>query len=110
MFMHYIKPRKYKNISRYQIYRQISDDSVYTETFNQTKIDQNNDVYHEVSSSEENRLDIISNKYYSSPDFYWAIALANDIIDPFDVPQGMILRIPKINSLFNYKGPLYSRI
>ena len=110
--MKYTKPRNYKKISRYGVYRLIMDQTeVYTETVNQTPIEESiDDVYHEVLQSEENRLDIISNKYYGSPDFYWAIALANEIIDPFTIPQGMMLRIPKINTLFDYKGPLYSRI
>ena len=55
---------------------------------------------------EENRLDIISMSIYGTPRYWWVIALANDIIDPFDVPVGTELRIPLIETLFNKGGIL----
>lgn len=111
--MRYAKPRSYKTISRYGIYRLIvdNDNTTYTETSNQTPIKETKeDIYYQVLPEEENRLDIISNKHYSSPDFWWVIAMANDIIDPLYVRRGTILRIPKFNSLFDIDGPLYGRV
>jgi hypothetical protein len=109
----YARPRKYVKISRYKIYRQIidNDNNIYIETVNQTPVDESKlDKYHEVLKEEENRLDIISNKYYNTPEYYWVIALANDMIDPFVVKVGDILRIPNFFSLTNWKGALYGRV
>ena len=89
--MRYAKPRKYTHVSRYSVYRQIIDDNnnQYTETANQYTVDEENtDIYHEVQNEEENRLDIISNKYYNTPDYYWVIAMANDLVDPFIIKVG----------------------
>lgn len=111
--MRYAMPRKYKNISRYSIYRQILDDDkeLYLETVNQTPVDDSElDRYHKVLKEEENRLDIISNKYYGTPEYYWVIALGNNLIDPMVVRPGEILRIPNFTSLKNWKGALCNRL
>jgi hypothetical protein len=111
--MKYIKPRRYVKISRYRIYRQIIDDNndIYLETTNQVKIDDSKyDKYHEVEKSEENRLDIISYKYYNTPEYYWIIAMANNIVDPFVIKAGDVLRIPNFYSLMNWNGVLSSRV
>lgn len=111
--MRYAKPRKYRRISRYGIYRQIIDDynETYTETTNPTPVvETDQDIYHEVLREEENRLDIISNKYYKSPEFWWVIAMANNLIDPMYVKAGTIVRVPPITSLFKWKGALYGRV
>lgn len=111
--MRYALPRKYVKPSRYRIYRQIIDEenNTYTETVNQTVIKESDlDIYHEVQMHEENRLDIISNKYYGTPEMWWAIAQANDMINPFIVKQGTILRIPNYRSFYEFNGPFYGRV
>ena len=111
--MKYAKPRVYKHISRYGIYRQIIDDNsnAYTETVNSTPVQMSDkDQYHEVLREEENRLDIISNKYYGTPEFWWVIALANNYIDPFYIKAGTVIRIPVFSSLLQWKGALYNRL
>jgi hypothetical protein len=47
------------------------------------------------------RIDLISHKFYGTPDFFWVILLVNDIMDQFsdDAEQlglapGTVLRIP----------------
>lgn len=40
----------------------------------------------------EGRLDAISNNLYGSPDFWWAIADLNDLVDPFLLEAGTQLR------------------
>lgn len=67
----------------------------------------NDDTYHEVILGEENRLDLISFHYYSTPLLWWVIAEASNIIDPFDVPVGTILRIPSKQSIYVDKGVEY---
>jgi hypothetical protein len=111
--MRYAKPRKYTHVSRYSVYRQIIDDNnnQYTETANQYTVDEEStDIYHEVQNEEENRLDIISNKYYNTPDYYWVIAMANDLVDPFIIKVGDVLRIPSIYSLYHWGGALFTRV
>lgn len=66
------------------------------------------DSYYVVQNTSEDRLDIISQRYYGSPIFWWVIAQANAsvIFDPFNVPRGTKLRIPQISSLYRTGGIL----
>ena len=111
--MKYTKPRRYVKVSRYGVYRLIMTDDaeVYMETVNSTPVEETgNDIYHEVLMEEENRLDIISNKYYGSPEYYWIIAMGNNLIDPLFIKPGTILRIPSFASTTRWGGPLYNRL
>jgi|SRR5581483_2149796 len=55
------------------------------------------DSFHVVQAGEVNRLDIISNNFYQTPNLWWVIAVANNIVNPFsDVYVGKPLRIPDI--------------
>lgn len=40
------------------------------------------------------RLEVISHRYYGDEDYWWVIALANRIMDPFSIAAGRRLRIP----------------
>lgn len=106
--MQYSKPRKYEHESRYGKYRQIIDDeNTWTETFNQSIIPKSNeDNYHVVSDSQRGRPDIIATMYYNDPTLYWAILLANDLIDPFMLDAGTVIRVPAKSSLYNNNGVL----
>ena len=66
------------------------------------------DGYHIVTSITENRLDIISQKYYGTPIHWWAIAQANPhiLFDPFNIPRGTSLRIPPLQTLYQAGGVL----
>lgn len=105
----YYKPRQYTNNSRYQRVRTLQDDkgNIYHENWIKRKIDKTTrDSLHVVTMVDENRLDMISVSYYGTPRYWWVIALANDIIDPFEVAIGTELRIPLIESLYNKGGIL----
>lgn len=108
--MEFLKPKQYDNACRYKNLRRIQDPEtkkIYHETWFQKIVDESNeDQYMIVSIAEEGRLDIIANQYYNTPRFWWVIALANNIIDPFDIPIGTTLRIPVIVSLYNQGGVL----
>lgn len=110
--LEYLDPRLYKSISRYKNIRRIKDSEtgkVYHETWIQKIIDlSNDDQFVTVTKEVEGRLDIISNIYYNTPKLWWIIAIANDIIDPFDVEIGKRLRIPPVVSLYNKGGILSS--
>lgn len=108
----YLEPRKYYHLSRYKIYNQIADienNVTYLESINPMEIGNTGSVFHKVEDSEENRLDIIAKKYYGSASMYWAIAMANNIIDPTSIFSGTILRIPSYESLHENGGPLIGR-
>ena len=105
----YLQKILYKNASRYKNLRTIQDDDgkIYHETWFQKVIEHTaEDQYFTVTIDEQNRLDIIALKYYNTPRYWWVIALANYIIDPFDVPIGTKLRIPPLASLYNKGGVL----
>lgn len=107
----YENPVSYENNCRYKNVRTLRDEDtnkLYHEIINTPEIVQSeNDDYYTVTLDEENRLDIISNAYYGTPKYWWVIADANYIIDPFDVPVGTSLRIPPILSLYKSGGILY---
>lgn len=105
----YYSPRQYENNSRYQRVRTLKDEkgNVYHENWIKRGIDTSaSDSYYTVTMVEENRLDIISSSYYGTPRYWWVIAIANNIIDPFDVPIGTELRIPTLDTLYNKGGIL----
>lgn len=106
----YLYPRLYKNSCRYKNLRRIQDDDtkkIYHETWVQNTVAfSDSDTYYTVPMEYENRLDIIANKYYGTAKYWWVIALANYIIDPFDVPAGTQLRIPPLISLYSVGGVL----
>lgn len=69
-----------------------------------------NVTYHDVSTSEENRLDIIAKNYLGSASYAWVIAYCNNIEDGFTVFPGQRLVIPSnLTSLFN-KGEILAPI
>lgn len=106
----YMKPRVYENASRYKNLRRILDEKekkIYHETWVQKFIDKSDeDIYYTVDISTQGRLDKIAASYYNDARFWWVIALANNIIDPFDVQVGTQLRIPVVTSLYNIGGVL----
>lgn len=69
------------------------------------------DSYFIVNKVMENRLDVIAQKYYGTPTYWWVIAQANpDILfDPFNVPLGTSLRIPSVQTLYQTGGVLSGR-
>lgn len=109
--LNYLPPRDYKDISRYKNVRTIQDKDtakVYHETMNQyTVAKADKESTYTVGIETENRLDLVSYRCYSTPKYWWVIALANYIIDPFDVPYGTILRIPPLTALYENGGILY---
>lgn len=95
--------------SRYRRLYRIQDSygDEYQESSEKMEIDvTSSDQYHKVMPGEENRLDLISYKFYNTPLLWWCIAEASDIRDPLNVPLGTILRIPDKQTLYGYKGVL----
>lgn len=103
----YTTCREYEHISRYKGLRQVihnpndSDRFITLETPNAFRT--NLEVqYYDVPSYEENRLDLIAQKFLGAATYSWVIAYFNDIDDGFTVREGTRLMIPSnITVLFN---------
>jgi nucleoid-associated protein YgaU len=52
----------------------------------------NDEKFHIVTKDDIHRLDLISWKYYSTPELWWVIAEVNNI-NPFELEEGQVLRI-----------------
>jgi nucleoid-associated protein YgaU len=68
------------------------DDPSARNPFGPDLLDGVNTFDHIVQGGE--RLDVIAHKYYGDEDYWWVIALANRIMDPFTLEVGRRLRIP----------------
>lgn len=105
-------PINYTHNSRYQTNLRITNldtNETYLETTNNFNFNGITSKYHVVEPVEEGRLDMISQIYYDDPSYGWVIAMANNIVDPFTVLTGTILKIPEYNSLFYTGGPFVRR-
>ena len=60
------------------------------------------DSYYEVDATRVDRIDLISYENYHTVEYWWIILLANNILDPFDVKVGSILRIPSPSVVFTH--------
>jgi hypothetical protein len=97
----------YDHISRYKGLRSVvhnpneSDRFIAPETVNTFR--SNVPVtYYVVTSTEENRLDLIANKFLGSATYSWVLAYFNHITDGYTVHEGQRIMIPKsFTSLFN---------
>lgn len=99
--------REYNHISRYRNLRQVvhepdsADRYVTLETVNAVTTNNLEIIYHVVELSEENRLDLIANKYLGSSTYSWIIAYFNQIDDGYTVREGQTIIIPRsVTALF----------
>ena len=99
--------REYNHISRYRNIRQVvhepdsADRYVTLETVNAVTTNNLEIIYHVVELSEENRLDLIANKYLGSSTYSWIIAYFNQIDDGYTVREGQTIIIPRsVTALF----------
>lgn len=96
-------------LSRYRnLYRILDSDGYeYIESANPRRIKETpEDSFHCVQSGEENRLDLISYRYYNTPLLYWVIAEANGIFNPTKIEAGVVLRIPSLSAIYGHKGAI----
>lgn len=73
-------------------YYETWDDPSSRDQFAPDILDGVDTVEHVVQSGE--RLDIISHRYYGDEDYWWVVAIANRVMDPFSITVGRRLRIP----------------
>ena len=58
------------------------------------------DIYHTVKPEDARRIDLISYRYYRTPELWWVIAAANLIFFPAEeLVEGLVIRVPEYNSL-----------
>lgn len=56
-----------------------------------------NVTYYEHPYVQGERLDQISNKYYKTPGYWWAIVELNTHVEDFlNIPDGTILKVPRV--------------
>lgn len=108
----YQQPSYYNHLSRYKDLRTIKnkdDNKLAHETMFKYKIVESDaDVIYTVTNKTKNRLDIIASMYYRNPQYWWIIAIANDIIDPLtELEIGTTLRIPPLLSVYE-TGSIFS--
>jgi LysM repeat protein len=99
--------REFNNISRYRTLRQVvhSPNSVNRYVTLETSnpfVTHTDVIYHDVTVDEENRLDIIAQRYLGSATYGWVIAYFNQIADGYTVLEGQKLKIPtSVTKLFD---------
>lgn len=81
---------------------------IYQESSNNHIMNDDNYIYHLVSLSETNRLDIISNIHYNTPKYWWLIAEYNHLINPRIINPNTYLKIPPLTELYNRGGALHN--
>ena len=65
-------------------------------------IEDDGDIFVEMTQELLNRPDLISYKAYGSPDFWWVIYEFNEIRDPlFDLRMGMLIRLPELDRVLS---------
>lgn len=96
------------SVSRYFPYRRYIDSNgqIVYESYNQKFIEKkDSDKYYRVELDNENRLDKISLTYYNNSQYWWIIAIANNIIDPFsEVEYDTVIRIPSLQAVHEQRG------
>ena len=106
----------YSHISRYRMLRQVIHSPLVTEdrfmaleTPNPVKT-RCDCIYYDVPPIEENRLDIIANKFLGSSAYSWVIAYFNNIEDGYTVSYGQRLIIPTSVTALFAKGELLAPV
>lgn len=84
---------RYRNLRQVVVYPDSNERSVVLETVNPFVT--NTEIkYHEVTVTDENRLDLIAEKELGSATYSWVIAYFNNIEDGYTVREGQKLIIP----------------
>lgn len=68
------------------------------------------DIYHTVEDTDVGRLDLISDRYYGTPSYWWVIAHVNEIEDPLTMDVGTKIRIPALRLVTSVLGALPSSL
>lgn len=112
--LEYLIPVSRTYVSRYDNTKVIVEKGTaykIQETYDNASIAESEyDRYYEVTHKSENRLDIVAYEMYGYATYWWVIAMANDIIDPFNVKIGTVLRVPPVSALYETYNVLGSKM
>lgn len=105
----------YDHISRYRNLRQVihytEDSDRYTTLETVNPFITNTEVkYHEVTATEEDRLDLIAYNELGSASYAWVIAYFNQIEDGYTVREGQRLVMPNSVTALLSKGEILAPI
>lgn len=106
-----VSPVSNQKMSRYcNLRRLVNEDGVsYIESPVKMQVrESTKDSFYVVGAGFENRLDLISYKFYKTPFLWWVIASVNHIDNPMVVDVGIVLRIPSLSELYAPGGVLTS--
>lgn len=113
----YTACRDFNYISRYRGLRQVihspddlTDRMVTLETPNAFTSNNLDVIWHEVTSAEENRLDVIAYKRLGSAQYAWVIAYFNNITDGFSCHTGQKLKIPRSITALMQSGEILQNV
>lgn len=68
--------------------------------WNRPKIDMSQYYNYALTLADRGRLDRISKKFYDKEHYWWAIAMVNNIKDPFsEMIPGRVIQIPLLSSI-----------
>lgn len=89
--------------SRYYYTKTVTDENNNTvyDLYKFTDLSESATFDHIVTEDERGRLDIIADRYFGSPKYWWMIAMANNMCDPFVILPGMKLKIPSADAFHN---------
>lgn len=108
--------KDFSHISRYKRLRQVIHYLEGTDRFKTLEIQNDYDYenlgieYYEVTVQTENRLDLISYKFFGTASYNWIISYINGISDGYTVFEGQILLIPTALSDLFSSGNIFSAI
>lgn len=59
--------------------------------------------YHQVNELEVGRFDLIAQLYYGNVDWWWILAVANDVLNPLDeLVEGVSIVIPDVSDIWDF--------
>lgn len=57
---------------------------------------------HKVIQGEVSRPDIVSYLEYNTPGYWWFVAAINGIVDPYEMPEQELVKIPQLLDYFDW--------
>lgn len=89
--------------SRYidaQLFYYGDDKKITYETYKRKEIQEfDDDKFFEITKPLNFRPDLVSNRFYGTPDFWWKIMEYNGLADIYDFRQGRVIRLPQYTGL-----------
>lgn len=103
-----VEKYNYYSLSRYKRQTILYDEGTIYATMYPEDMSVKSESYSEyiVPKCEEGRLDLVANRVYGDSTLFWVIGYYNEIVDPFSIKRGDVLKIPPLASLYRSGGVL----